>query len=337
MKKNSFILSLYLLAAGICACGGQQGYTVSGECPGSEGIAVLAYRSPEGGDVRDTVQIADGKFCFSGKTDEVVMGQLIVVPKEQKPQSYFLFLENCPLKLQDGKIAGGPNNDFMRAMEAVGDAVDKEDPEYQSLLKEAMNAFFAQNPDVEAAAFMYHVFNRDTPLEQYEEGFAKFSERVQKSFLGKNAADEIAARKATAEGTVAPGFNLEGISGDRVSLEDMRGKYVLLDFWASWCRPCRASMPHLKEVYAAYKDKGLEIVGISIDTDNDAWRKAVADDQTPWVHVIDSRTGGGQGSDIAKIYGVRAIPTLFMVDPDGNMIGKIEHDELDARLATLLH
>ena len=329
MNRN--ILLLMAAAAGLCACNGGQGYTIEGPAD-DEGYAVLSIMNVEGATLHDTTDIKDGKFVFKGAVNDVYMGDVVLFIEGRTPESNFLYVENSHLVLRDGKFYGGPNNDFMRDMDAVGAGLDTLAHDYQQQLKNAMNACFISHPDVEAAAFMYYVFNRETPLDEYEAGFNKFTERVQNSALGKNGRDEIIARQATGKGTVAPVFTLKDREGNPISLESLRGKYVLLDFWASWCRPCRASMPRLKEIYSEYHDKGLEILGISIDTDADAWQKAVTDDALPWLHVIDEREEERGNSLAASLYGVHAVPTLFLIDPSGIMIGQIDHDDLDTRL-----
>lgn len=295
-----------------------------------DGFAVLRCYGPDVKEIRDTVSLADGGFKFTGKVDDVVMGEVLVCPAEGERQRYSLLLENSRLTLKDGKFTGGPNNDFMIDMNDAFAAVDTSAANYRELMMKSLNDCFAAHPDVEAAAFMYYVFNRETPLEEYEAGFAKFTERVQNSLLGKNAREEIAARKATASGTAAPLFTLNNLDGAAVSLESLRGQYVLLDFWASWCKPCRASMPGLKELYAQYHDKGFEILGVSTDTDAEAWKAAVATDGTPWIHVMDDAA-----ENVAKTYGVHSIPSFFLIGPDGNMIGKVDHDALGEKLAEL--
>lgn len=324
---------LCAVAAGICACGGSQGYVIEGDNQG-DGFAVLRRFGPNVPDIRDTVMLENGCFKFTGSVDDVVMGEVLVFPKGEEPQRYSILLENSHLTLNDGKFTGGPNNDFMIDMDAAFATVDTADVNYRELTMKALNDCFASHPDVEAAAFMYYVFNRETPLEEYEEGFNKFTERVQNSLLGTNAREEIAARKATREGIEAPAFTLNDREGNAVSLDSLRGQYVLLDFWASWCRPCRASMPGLKELYAQYHDKGFEIVGISTDTNADAWKKAVEDDQTPWIHVIDAAKSE-EAANVAQMYGVHSIPTFFLLDKEGRIIGKVDHDSLAEKLGEI--
>ena len=112
-------------------------------------------------------------------------------------------------------------------------------------------------------------------------------------------------------------------------------KPVLLDFWASWCGPCRGSIPGIKKVYEQYKEKGVEIVGISCDRTAEPWRKAVEEDQSPWIHVIDFANEKNGGRVAAK-YAIHYIPTLYLLDKEGKMIGKINHHELGDKLKELL-
>lgn len=327
MRKNSLLL--YVVAAGLCACGGNKGYTIQGPAEGD--YAVLNIWNPGNETVRDTVAIENGRFLFKGSVDDVFMGEVLVFADGEKPLRHVLIVENSPLELKDGKFTGGPNNDFMRAMDAVSAGLDHEAPDFSEKLKEGMNACFAAHPDVEAAAFYYYIFNRETPLPEYEAGFEKFTPRVQASLMGKNAREEIRARKATLQGIPAPTFTLEGLDGTSIALESLQGKYVLLDFWASWCKPCRESMPWLKSLYSQYKDKGFEILSISTDSKADDWKQAVTDDQTPWIHVIDNKEAG-----VAGTYGVHAVPTFFLIDPEGVIVGKPDHGSLAGELARLL-
>ena len=328
------ILTLCAAVAGLWACNGSQGYTIEGPAEGD--YAVLnVWNTGAGETIRDTVAIENGKFVFKGSVDEVFMGEVLVFADGKEPVRHVLLVENSPLKLKDGEFTGGPNNDFMRDMDAVSAGLDHQAPDFNDQLHRAMNECFMAHPDVEAAAFYFYVFNRDMPLDEYEAGFNNFTERVRNSLMGKNAREEIISRKATLSGIPAPTFILNDKEGNPVSLESLKGKYVLLDFWASWCVPCRESMPHLKEVYAEYHDKGLEFLGISTDSDPDDWKQALVEVDAPWLHVLDETPNKRESSVVAGVYGVHAVPTLFLIDPDGMMVGKVEHDSLDVVLQRL--
>ncbi len=118
-------------------------------------------------------------------------------------------------------------------------------------------------------------------------------------------------------GQTAPGFTLSDKNGIEINLNDFKGKMVLVDFWASWCSYCRAENPELVSLYSEYKDKGFEIIGISIDTDRNDWLKAIDDDGIEYIQVIDQN---GFESPIVDQYGVSSIPSMFLLDQDGVII-----------------
>ena len=132
-------------------------------------------------------------------------------------------------------------------------------------------------------------------------------------------------------GSKVPEIELPAANGTLVKLSSLKGKVVLIDFWASWCGPCRQSMPALKNVYKKYKAKGLEIYGISLDQNQAAWSKALREDGTPWLHVIDTEGG------TARKWGIQYIPTSFLLDKDGKLIAvNAEAAQLKAYLEKLL-
>lgn len=138
----------------------------------------------------------------------------------------------------------------------------------------------------------------------------------------------------TQEGNLAPDFTGTTPDGKQISLQDYRGKYVLIDFWASWCGPCRKENPTVVKAYNQFKDRGFDILGVSLDNDKSNWEKAIAKDGLVWKQV--SELKGWSGST-AKKYGVRNIPTNFLIDPDGMIVARsLRGDALIAKLNELL-
>ncbi|HTI91899.1 MAG TPA: TlpA disulfide reductase family protein [Puia sp.] len=134
----------------------------------------------------------------------------------------------------------------------------------------------------------------------------------------------------------AADFTLPTPAGESLRLSSLRGQVVLVDFWASWCMPCRAEIPHLKELYAQYHAAGLEIVSVSADAHPEAWKRAMGQEQMPWKQVLDTYSGTGNFSDVAGGYGVESIPFTLLLDKEGRAIAiNPEPRALDKQLKKL--
>jgi len=141
--------------------------------------------------------------------------------------------------------------------------------------------------------------------------------------------------KATSVGAVAPNFSAPTPTGELLALNDIKGKATLIDFWAAWCRPCRAENPNVLKVYNKYHDKGLSIIGVSLDKTAEAWKKAIEDDGLTWHHVSNIAYFNDA---IAKMYNVDAIPAAFLLDENGVIVAKnLRGPALEAKVAELLN
>ena len=120
----------------------------------------------------------------------------------------------------------------------------------------------------------------------------------------------------------APDFNMADPNGNPVSLSSLRGKWVLLDFWASWCLPCRKENPNIVSAFRQYKDKNFTILGVSLDDNKNAWLQAIQDDSLEWYHVSDLKHWKNEA---AVLYGVRSIPYNLLIDPSGNIVAENLH------------
>jgi glutathione peroxidase-family protein len=129
-------------------------------------------------------------------------------------------------------------------------------------------------------------------------------------------------------------FSLPSLKGDSIRLSSMKGKVFLLDFWASWCVPCRYSNKQLVKLYSKYKDKGFEILGVSLDEKRNEWKKAVAKDKITWLQINDD---GGWNAISAAKWNINAIPASFLIDKDGNVVAfDPEKQDLENRIKQLL-
>ena len=146
-------------------------------------------------------------------------------------------------------------------------------------------------------------------------------------FLGR-------AQNATDIGAIAPDFTQNNIDGKPVKLSDFRGKYVLLDFWASWCGPCRMENPNVVEAYKKFKNKNFTVLSVSLDKAKDAWVEAVKEDSLIWTQVSDLKFWY---NEVAQKYSIQSIPQNFLIDPKGKIIAQtLRGEDLEAKLKEVL-
>jgi peroxiredoxin len=152
---------------------------------------------------------------------------------------------------------------------------------------------------------------------QAEPLFDQLSEELKATHTGKLLAEDIAIGKRTAIGSVAPDFTQSDTSNLPVNLKSFRGKYVLIDFWASWCKPCRAENPELVKIFNEFKDKDFTVLSVSLDNSKNNWKKAIIKDHLEWTHVSDLKFWK---NEVALLYGVKTVPQNFLLNPEGKII-----------------
>jgi peroxiredoxin len=174
--------------------------------------------------------------------------------------------------------------------------------------------YISEHPNSYIGAKELLAYTSTNTLNESIKLFNGLSAAIRESQVGKEIADRIALLSKVEEGKPAQDFTQSTPDGKSIRLSSYKGRYVLLEFWASWCGPCRAENPNLLKQYTLYNNKGFDVLSVSLDSDKGNWQKAIDKDGLPWTHVSDLK---GWNNAVAVLYGIRAVPASFLIDPSG--------------------
>ena len=216
---------------------------------------------------------------------------------------------------------------------------------YQEMYVKRQENYMKNYPTTALTASFLRAELGSMPIEKMKEAYDKLDATAKETTSGKEIANEIAVLERVNPGNPAPDFTANDLlTGKPFSLSSLKGKVVLLDFWASWCKPCRASNPHVKALYEKYRKKGFDVVYIASDDSNpNAALKAIEQDGIKKYHHLLSglkqlkdangkMLGYDKSQDIGEKYAIHFLPTKYLIDREGKIIGKVEDKELDAKL-----
>ena len=207
--------------------------------------------------------------------------------------------------------------------------------ELEAAQKTIWGDYLKNNTSSPIALFVLNQYaGYDINVTEVEPLYNKLSKKLRKTPSGLDFAKKLELARKTAVGQIATEFTQPDVEGRNVSLTSYKGKYVLVDFWASWCGPCRAENPNVVKAYSKFRDKGFDILGVSLDEKKDKWQAAIQADNLPWTHVSDLK---GWKNAAAEQYGIRAIPQNLLLDPKGMIIARnLRGEALERKLSEIL-
>ena len=348
-------------------------YTIKGNVQGFEdGTKVYINEQGEQGFVKiDSTEIKGGTFEFKGSATEPDIKFLELGTTEEFVVPFIL--ENGEIKVtydkakpEDSKVVGTKNNDYLAAYNTEAFKLQKAARDFQEQNNEKMmqaqqtqdmatmeslmaeynkfgeeikkqnKDYVSKNKDAYISLLLLEQLTASQAItsEEFKTYYDALDSTLKTTKKGKELAEKLATMEKVAVGKMAPDFSAPNPEGKMVSLKESLGKVTIIDFWAAWCGPCRQENPNIVALYNKYKDQGLAIIGVSLDKDAEAWKKAIADDNLTWTQVSNIKHWQ---DPIAKEYNVQSIPAMFVLDASGKIVAKdLRGAELDAKIAELL-
>lgn len=321
-------------------------FVITGNVTGFADGTSVSFLNDQTGQPEKQTSVEGGKFTFKGQVEEP--GFRVLVFGDQPP-GVPLFLDNSNIKISGDKnsidklsITGSPaQNQFAEYSNAMQPymGIYQEGAAYDSNATKAAEKisadFVKKHPGSYVAPLaIIRLYQATQNGVEAEELYKMMPAQVQSSSLGQYVSQQIQESKINPIGSVIKDFSQTDTAGKPVKISSFRGKYVLLDFWASWCRPCRMENPNVVAAYDKFHDKNFTILSVSLDQAKPAWLSAIQMDGLKWNHVSDLK---GWNNEVAALFHIQSIPQNLLIDPDGRIIAKnLRGPVLDSKLESLL-
>ncbi|MEY4331917.1 MAG: hypothetical protein RJA92_726 [Bacteroidota bacterium] len=339
-------------------------FTVTGKIKGLTNGSSATVKNVFNGLSLATATISDGAFVLKGNVNEGMLLQLSFSAAPQINIELFIGNENVAIEgdlaaPDQIKLTGSivhqtyekfrqqfvPMKDKLNAIVPLIQAETAQTPKrdslinlfnsYKQVLLNETVGFINANPTSVISSFaLYAVGPLFAGPQELESRFNALQPAAQKGYFSELIVKSLNDAKVGQVGSMATEFTQNDQNGKPIKLSSFRGKYVLIDFWASWCRPCRQENPNVVAAYNKYKAKNFTVLGVSLDQDKNNWIQAIAADKLTWTHVSDLKYWS---NEVAQLYHIQSIPANLLIDPTGRIIGKdLRGEELLQKLASIL-